>query len=210
MSDATFLFDFGSPNAYFAHRLVPGVETRTGRRIRYVPVLLGGLFKLTGNAAPMVAFRDIPAKLAYQRHEIARFVRRHELSNFRFNPHFPVNTLQIMRGAAGAELAGPDLLARYVEAMFRGMWEEERKLDDPAVIAATLADAGLPPALLEQAASSAAKDRLQANTEAAADRGAFGSPSFLIDDQLFFGKDSMPDLEWWLRRADNPPRSVAP
>lgn len=200
MSEAQFLFDFGSPNAYLAHKLLPGIEVRTGRRLRYVPVLLGGLFKLTGNTAPMVAFRDIPAKLAYQRHEIERFVRRHGLDAFRMNPHFPVNTLTLMRGAAAAELAGTDLLAAYVDAVFRGMWEEGRKLDDPTVIAALLAEAELPATLLDNAGQQPAKDRLQANTQAAADLGAFGSPSFVVGDELFFGKDSLPDVEWWLAR----------
>ena len=201
MSEARFLFDFGSPNAYLAHKLLPGIGARTGGRFRYVPVLLGGLFKLTGNSAPMVAFREIPAKLAYQRCEIGRFVRRHGLDAFRMNPHFPVNTLGLMRGAAAAELDGPALLADYVEAMFRFMWEEGRKLDDPAVIASSLADAGLPADLIDRASSPPAKERLQANTQAAAEAGAFGSPSFLIGAELFFGKDSLADVEWWLARG---------
>ena len=200
MSDPQFLFDFGSPNAYFAHKLLPDIEARTGRRFRYVPVLLGGLFKLTGNSAPMVAFRDIPAKLAYQRHEIDRFIRRHDLTAFRMNPHFPVNTLQLMRIAAAAE--GEGVLAPYVEAMFRFMWEEGRKMDDPAVIAASLAEAGLSAHLQELAGEPVAKDRLAANTQAAVDQGAFGIPSFVVGEELFFGKDILPEVEWWLARTE--------
>lgn len=150
VSEAAFLFDFGSPNAYLAHKLLPGIEQRTGRRFRYIPVLLGGLFIITGKSAPMVAFREVPAKLAYQRQEIDRFVRRHELTAFRMNPHFPVNTLTIMRGAAAAEVDGPAALAAYADAMFRFMWEEGRKMDDPAVIAASLVEGKLPSALLDR------------------------------------------------------------
>ena len=198
MSDPTsspvFWFDVASPNAWFAHRVLPGIEARTGRRFRYVPVLLGGLFKLTGNQAPMLAFRDIPAKLAYQRREIERFIARHELTGFRMNPHFPVNTLLAMRTAVAAQAEG--LLTVYAEAVFRLMWEEGRKLDDPAVLAASLADAGLPAErLLALAGEQAVKDRLAADTQAAADHGAFGIPSFLVGDELFFGKDSLDDVE---------------
>jgi 2-hydroxychromene-2-carboxylate isomerase len=196
--DVTFFFDFGSPNAWFAHRLIPGVEARTGARFAYVPVLLGGIFKATGNQAPMLAFAGIPAKTAYMSREMARFVRRHGLTQFRFNPHFPVNTLALMRTACAAEAQG--LLAPYAEAMFRYMWEEPRKLDDAAVLAETLAEAGLPAeALLAAAQTQAVKDRLAANTQAAVAAGVFGIPSFLAGDELYFGKDGLVELESDLR-----------
>ena len=99
-----FLFDFGSPNAYFAHRLIPGIEARTGVRFRYLPVLLGGLFKLGGNQAPMLAFANVPSKLAYEKRETERFIARHKLAGFKWNPNFPVNTLALMRGAVAAEV----------------------------------------------------------------------------------------------------------
>jgi 2-hydroxychromene-2-carboxylate isomerase len=194
VKEPIFYFDFGSPNAYLAHRVIPAIEARTGVRFRYVPVLLGGLFKLSGNQAPMLAFADVPAKLAYERREMERFIERHGLSQFRMNPHFPVNTLALMRGAVAAEAEG--IFAIYVEAMFRFMWEEPRKLDDPAVLAATLAEAGLPAGrLIERAGEQALKDRLAANTQAAFANGAFGIPSFLVGGELYFGKDKLRDVE---------------
>jgi 2-hydroxychromene-2-carboxylate isomerase len=193
-----FWFDFGSPNAWFSHHVLPGIEARTGAKFRYVPVLLGGIFKATGNQAPMLAFANIPAKLAYQNHEMQRFIRRHGLQQFRMNPHFPVNTLALMRGAAAAEMEG--LLAPYTDVMFRYMWEDPRKLDDPETLARTLADAGLPAErLLALAQEPAAKERLMANTQGAVEKGVFGIPSFQVGDQLFFGKDSLLDVEAELR-----------
>lgn len=193
-SDPIFYFDFGSPNAHLAHRVLPGIEQRTGVRFRYVPVLLGGLFKLTGNQAPMLAFAGIPHKLAYERLEMQRFIARHELTAFRMNPHFPVNTLQLMRLAVAA--VADDILPAYAEAMFHFMWEEPRKLDDPAVIAATLAEAGLPvDRLIARAQEPDIKAALLANTQAAYDHGAFGIPSFMVGDALYFGKDRLTDVE---------------
>lgn len=189
-----FWFDFGSPNAWFSHQILSRIEARTGAKFRYVPVLLGGIFKATGNQAPMMAFANIPAKLAYQGHEMQRFIRRHGLQQFRMNPHFPVNTLALMRGAAAAELEG--ILPAYANAMFRYMWEEPRKLDDADILPQTLADAGLPAGrLLALAQEAPAKERLMANTQAAIEKGVFGIPSFLVGDQLFFGKDSLADVE---------------
>jgi 2-hydroxychromene-2-carboxylate isomerase len=194
LSPPIFWFDFGSPNAYLAHRVLPGIEARTGARFRYVPVLLGGLFRLTGNQAPMTAFAGVPAKLAYERREMERFIARHGLGAFRMNPHFPVNTLTLMRGAVAAD--GEGLLAPYVEAMFHFMWEAPRKLDDPDVLAATLAEASLPAErLLGRAADQDVKDRLLANTQEAFAHGAFGIPSFLVAGELWFGKDRLRDVE---------------
>ncbi|WP_417489632.1 2-hydroxychromene-2-carboxylate isomerase [Maricaulis sp.] len=192
-SDAVFYFDFASPNAYFAHRILPGVEARTGLKFRYVPVLLGGIFKATGNQAPMIAFADVPAKLAYEYKEIERFIARHDLKAFNFNPHFPVNTLALMRGAVAAEAEG--VLAPYVEAMFHFMWEKPRKLDDGDVFHATLTEAGLPAErLLELVATPDIKAQLMANTQTAVDQGVFGIPSFVVDGELYFGKDRLESL----------------
>jgi 2-hydroxychromene-2-carboxylate isomerase len=192
--DPIFYFDFGSPNAYFAHRVIPGIEERTGARFRYVPVLLGGLFKLSGNQAPMLAFASIPNTLAYERREIERFIDRHGLAAFRMNPHFPVNTLGLMRGAVAADAEG--LLEPYVEAMFRFMWEEPRKLDDPAILAQSLGDAGLPAErLLARSQEPEVKYRLAASTRDAYERGAFGIPSFLVGDELYFGKNTLREIE---------------
>ncbi len=192
--DVEFLFDFGSPNAYLAHKVIPAIETRTGGRFVYTPVLLGGVFKATGNRSPMEAYAGIPAKLAYEGLETRRFVARHGLSRFRANPHFPVNTLGIMRGAEAArdlEVFGP-----YVEAVFAAMWEDGRKMDDPAVIAEVLTGANLPAErLMALTADQAVKDRLMANTTRAVERGVFGSPSFFVGDELYFGKDRLRDVE---------------
>lgn len=194
MTDPVFYFDFGSPNAYLAHRVIPQIEARSGARFRYVPVLLGGLFKLTGNQSPVMAFAHVPHKLAYENLEMRRFIARHGLTRFTMNPHFPVNTLMLMRGAVAAEAAG--VLADYVEAMFRFMWEEPRKLDEPGVLAATIAEAGLPAArLMELAQSAEIKERLMANTQEAYDHGAFGIPSFRVGEDLYFGKDRLRDVE---------------
>ena len=112
MPSVEFHFDFGSPNAYLAHCIIPAIEARTGARFRYVPVLLGGIFKATNNRSPAEAFASVKNKLAYEQREFKRFIRRHGISRFTWNPFFPVNTLQIMRGAAAAEIDG--VLPAYV------------------------------------------------------------------------------------------------
>jgi 2-hydroxychromene-2-carboxylate isomerase len=192
--DPIFYFDFGSPNAYLAHRVIPGIEQRTGKRFKYQPVLLGGLFKLTGNQAPSQAFANIPKKLDYERLEMMRFIRKHGLTRFQRNPHFPVNTLAMMRCAVAAEAEG--LLPAYVEGMFRYMWEEPRKLDDMSVLAQTITDAGLPSQhLMQQAQEQSIKDQLLHYTQLAFDQGAFGIPSFLVGTELFFGKERLGQVE---------------
>ena len=189
-----FLFDFGSPNAYLAHRVIPAIEARTGVRFTYEPVLLGGIFKATGNRSPMEAFGGVRNKLAYERLETRRFVDRHGLTKYAQNPHFPVNTLLIMRGAVAAQTVG--LFEAYVEAVFAAMWEQGLKMDDPAVAAATLAEAGLPAdELLALTQEPAVKERLAANTNAAVEAGAFGIPSFLVGPQMWFGKDRLREVE---------------
>ncbi len=189
-----FLFDFGSPNAYLAHKVIPAIEKRTGARFDYKPVLLGGVFKATGNRSPAEAYASIPAKLAYENLEMRRFIIRHDLVRFKFNPNFPVNTLGIMRGAVAAGRL--DLFAPYVEAVFAAMWEHGAKMDDPKVIAEHLEAAGLPAEkLMALTQDPTVKDELIANTNEAVAKGVFGSPSFLIGQELFFGKDRLPDVE---------------
>lgn len=189
-----FHFDFGSPNAYLAHCVIPGIEARTGVRFRYVPVLLGGVFKATGNRSPGEAFAGIRNKLAYERRETERFLARHGLTAFTRNPHFPVNTLALMRGAAAAAIDGG--LAEYVEAAFHHMWEEPKKMDDPAVMLAALAASGID---AERVAARIqdpdVKQRLIADTEASVARGCFGSPTFFLGDEMWFGKDRLRDVE---------------
>jgi len=194
MPKVEFHFDFGSPNAYFAHAIIPAIETRTGATFNYVPVLLGGVFKLTNNQAPMVQFKDIKNKLEYQRLETQRFIKKHGLNRFRMNPHFPVNTVQIMRGAVAAEMDGR--LAAYVDAVFRHMWEEGKKMDDPEIIRAALDASGLDGTrTLQRIQEPAVKDRLLKNTEGSVARGTFGSPTFFVGEEMFFGKDRLGDVE---------------
>jgi 2-hydroxychromene-2-carboxylate isomerase len=189
-----FLFDFGSPNAYFAHRAIPQIEARTGVKFRYVPMLLGGVFKATNNRSPVVQFAGIKNKLEYERLEIKRFIKKHGLTKFHWNNNFPVNTLTIMRGAVAADEMG--VAAPYIETMFRGMWEDSLKLDDPSIIAETLKDAGLDgAAILAKTQDQAVKDRLLANTENAVARGTFGAPTFFVGNEIYFGKDRLRDVE---------------
>ena len=194
MPKAVFYFDFASPNAYLSHRVIPGIEARTGVKFEYIPVLLGGLFKLTGNQAPMTAFAGIRNKLAYEARETERFVARHKLTAYRMNPHFPVNTLRLMRGAIAARQLG--VFEPYVETAFKAMWEDGQKMDDPAVMAEVLAKAGLDAqALMAKAEEPEVKQGLLNNTEAACDAGAFGIPTFAVDGEIWFGKDRLREVE---------------
>ena len=189
-----FIFDFGSPNAYLAHKVLPGVAARTGATVVLLPCLLGGIFKLTGNQAPTTAFGGIKGKLDYEMLETQRFIQAHGLSAFRFNPHFPVNTLLLMRGMVAAQGMGVD--EAYLDAMLRGMWEEGLKLDDPAVFVAAVDAAGLDgQALLAATADPEVKARLAANTDAAVARGVFGIPTLFVGDEMFFGKDRLGQVE---------------
>ena len=193
-----FHFDFGSPNAFLAHRVIPSIEQRTGATFRYVPVLLGGVFKATGNRSPAEAFAGIRNKPDYERLETERFLRRHGITSFVRNPFFPVNTLRIMRGAVAAELDGG--LARYVEAVFHHMWEAPKKMDEPEVIRAALDESGLDGAsMLARIEDAAVKARLIVNTEASVARGTFGSPAFFVGDEMWFGKDRLRDVEEAIR-----------
>lgn len=195
-----FIFDFGSPNAYLAHQVLPGIAQRTGATFRYVPCLLGGIFKATGNQPPMVAFGGIKGKMDYEMLETRRFIARHGIERFQFNPHFPVNTLLLMRGAVAAEMDGR--LAEYIDAGLVVMWEEGLKMDDPEVYVAAMSKAGLDgTALLERTQDAAVKARLVENTAAAVERGAFGIPTFYVGDEMFFGKDRLEQVEEEIRRA---------
>lgn len=194
MAKVEFHFDFGSPNAYLSHLLIPEIEQRTGATFEYVPVLLGGVFRLTNNRSPMETFQGVKNKLEYQRLEMQRFVRRHAIPRFAFNPFFPVNTLMIMRGAVAAQMEGG--FARYVDEMFRHMWAEPKKMDDPEVVRAALDESGLDGArLITRTQEPAVKDRLLQNTQASVERGTFGSPTFFVGDEIFFGKDRLRDVE---------------
>jgi 2-hydroxychromene-2-carboxylate isomerase len=189
-----FIFDFGSPNAYLANRVLPDIASRTGAEIIITPCLLGGLFKITGNQAPMTAFGDIQGKLAYEALETKRFIQKHGLSEYRFNPHFPINTLLIMRGLIAADRLG--VKDAYLKAVLSGMWERELKMDDPAIVAQVLTEAGLDAkAILEATQDAEVKAELLANTERAAARGAFGVPTFFVGEEIFFGKERLGQVE---------------
>lgn len=192
MTEIEFLFDFGSPNAFLVHRAIPAIEAQGAVRFSYVPVLLGGIFKATGNQSPMQTYGHIAPKRAYDRLEMERFCAAHDIADFTMNPHFPVNTLAIMRGAVAAQ--GLGVFEPYVEAIFAGMWARGLKLDDRAVIASTLGEAGLPTGdLLAEAQTDVVKQALATTTAHAVQRGVFGSPSFFVGDELYFGKDRLRD-----------------
>lgn len=194
MSKVEFHFDFGSPNAYLSHLVIPDIERRTGAKFEYVPVLLGGVFKLTANRSPAEAFAGIRNKLEYERLETKRFIERHGITRFQPNPFFPVNTLTVMRGAVAALRLG--LFDRYVDEMFRHMWSEKKKLDDPEVLrgafVASRIDAD---AILSLSQTREVKDELLANTQRSVERGTFGSPTFYVGSEIFFGKDKLADVE---------------
>ena len=195
-----FVFDFASPNAYFCHRVIPEIEKRTGATFNYVPCLLGGIFKITNNQAPMMAFNGITNKLEYQNIEIQRFIKKHNLADFTMNSFFPVMTLQLQRGAIAA--TSLNVFDEYLEAIFKGMWEKGLNLADQEVLinlltAETQIDISN---LVEKIQTQEIKDQLIQNTSNAVERGAFGIPTFFADDEIFFGKDSLGDLEEFITK----------
>jgi 2-hydroxychromene-2-carboxylate isomerase len=194
MKTVEFHFDVGSPNAYLSHLVIPEIAARTGARFEYVPILLGGVFKLTNNRSPMESFAGIKNKLEYQKLETERFVRRHRIARFAFNPFFPLNTLTLMRGAVAASKLG--VFDRYVACAFDGMWAEPKKMDEVDTIAAALIACGLDAKrILELTQDPGVKAELIANTERSVARGTFGSPTFFVGDEMFFGKDKLGEVE---------------
>ena len=193
-----FIFDFGSPNAYFAYKALLPILERTGATLNVIPCLLGGIFKATNNQPPFTAFGGVKGKLAYEQVEIQRFITKHGLTNFKFNPNFPINTIMLMRGALVAQRDG--YLESYVEAGLRAVWEDGLKMDDPAVYAEAMTAAGFDgPKLLEQMQDPDIKAKLFENTAAAVERGCFGVPTFYVGDEMFFGKDRLGQVEDELR-----------
>jgi len=194
MVTVEFHFDFGSPNAYLSHLVLPGIEKRTGVKFEYVPILLGGVFKLTNNRSPAESLVGIKNKPEYERLELTRFLRRHGITRFQRNPFFPVNTLTLMRGAIAAQSLG--VFERYVDEMYRHMWAEPKKMDDPQVLRAALAESGLESErFFELVQTPEVKDRLLENTRRSVERGTFGSPTFFVGGEIFFGKDRLRDVE---------------
>ncbi|MGC6498740.1 MAG: 2-hydroxychromene-2-carboxylate isomerase, partial [Henriciella sp.] len=188
-----------SPNAYYAYKALPPILERTGAELKLIPCLLGGIFKSTGNQAPMMAFGNVKGKLDYDRIEIQRFIAKHSLTDFRFNPNFPVNTLILMRAAIAAELDG--CLTEYVEAGLKHMWEDGLKMDDPEVFVKAMTESGFDgAALLERTQDPEVKAKLVENTAAAVDRGSFGIPTFYVGEEMFFGKERLGQIEEELSR----------
>jgi 2-hydroxychromene-2-carboxylate isomerase len=194
MAKVEFLFDFGSPNAYLSHLVIPGIEKRQGVKFDYLPVLLGGVFKLTNNRSPAESNAGIKNKPEYQQLETRRFIQQHAITRYKFNPFFPVNTLMIMRGAVAARKLG--VFERYVDEVYRHMWADPKKLDDPAVLRAALIESALPAdKLFELAQTAEVKEGLLTETQRAVERGTFGSPTFFVDEDIYFGKDRLRDVE---------------
>ena len=189
-----FLFDFGSPNAFLSHEAIPAIEKRTGVKFEYVPILLGGIFKATGNKSPAESLAGIKNKPEFQVLETARFVRRFGVKPYTMNPFFPVNTLNLMRAAVAAQFEG--VFEKYVDAAFHHMWIEPKKMDDPEVALKALAGSGLEAAkLFARAQEPEVKAKLIENTQSAVERGAFGSPTFFVGKEMFFGKEQLREVE---------------
>ena len=189
-----FLFDFGSPNAYLAELVLPEIERRTGVKFEYVPVLLGGIFKATGNMSPFDSLRGIKNKPEYQALETQRFIRRHNITKFRQNPFFPVNTLMLMRGAVAAQFEG--VFEPYFRAAYHHMWEEPKKMDDLETFRNAFISSGIDiDRLIARAQQDDVKKGLIDRTTDAVNRGAFGSPTFFVGKEMFFGKDQLRDVE---------------
>ena len=193
-----FIFDFGSPNAYLSYFTVKDVAKRTGATLQITPCLLGGIFKSTNNQPPMMNFAGVAGKNAMFMREMERYCDRHGFTKFTMNPHFPVNTLLLMR-ACVAYGRDNDVTA-YVEAGVKMMWENGLKMDDPEVFVKAFNDSGLDgQGLLEATQDPEVKAALVANTQGAVDRGVFGIPAFFVGDEQFFGKDHIEEMEWWIQ-----------
>jgi 2-hydroxychromene-2-carboxylate isomerase len=189
-----FQFDFGSPNAYLAEKVIPAIERRNGVKFDYVPVLLGGIYKATGNMSPFDSLRGIKNKPEYQALETERFIRRHNITTFRKNQFFPVNTLMLMRGAVAAKFE--DMFEPYFRAAYHHMWEEPKKMDDLEVFRSAFKSSGIDvDRLIARAQQDDVKKKLIENTSDAVERGAFGSPTFFVGKEMFFGKDQLRDVE---------------
>jgi 2-hydroxychromene-2-carboxylate isomerase len=189
-----FLFDFGSPNAFLSHEAIPAIEQRTGVKFEYIPVLLGGIFKATNNKSPAETLAGVKNKREFHAIETDRFVNRFHVKPYTWNPFFPINTLHLMRAAVAAQFEG--VFEKYVAAAFHHMWEEPKKMDDPEVAGKALTASGLDAAkLFARAGDADVKTRLIENTQSAVERGAFGSPTFFVGKEMFFGKEQLREVE---------------
>jgi 2-hydroxychromene-2-carboxylate isomerase len=195
MSTLEFWFDYGSPAAYLAYTQIPAIAQRTGATIAYRPFLLGGVFKATGNRSPI----EVPAKGSWIMVDFARHAKRYGVP-FGLPAQFPINSLNLMRGAVAADNMGR--LVPFSDAVYRAIFAEKRNMEDPVVIGAVLRDAGFDPGeLLAAIGTPEVKDRLRANTEEAVARGVFGAPTMFVGKELFFGQDRLGFVEEELRKA---------
>jgi 2-hydroxychromene-2-carboxylate isomerase len=189
-----FLFDVGSPNAFLSHEAIPAIEKRTGAKFEYVPILLGGIFKATNNKSPAETLAGIKNKREFHALETERFLKRYGVKPYTWNPFFPVNTLNLMRAAVAAQMEGA--FEKYVDAAFHHMWVEPKKMDDPDVAAKALSSSGIDAAkLFARAQDADVKAKLIENTQSAVERGAFGSPTFFVGKEMFFGKEQLREVE---------------
>ena len=196
MRQIEFMYDFGSPNAYLVHKCLPDIARRCDAEVVYRPILIGGVFKATNNQPPLMAFANIPGKVDYIRVEMARFLERHKVA-FKFNPHFPVNTLNVMRAAMFS--TGKNWEKKYIDAVFEAMWVDGKDMSNLEIIAEVLLGAGLPKDDIMNAMQDVdVKSSLADVTAAAVARKIYGSPTMFVGKEMFFGKDSLDDLEWRL------------
>tara|TARA_Y100000768_G_scaffold342822_1_gene288131 strand:+ start:2162 stop:2764 length:603 start_codon:yes stop_codon:yes gene_type:complete len=192
-----FIYDVATPNGYLAHKVVPWFEKRTGTKFNYIPCLAGGIFKLTNNTPPLIANADVKNKTDYFFLEINRFIKKHNLTKFKNNSFFPQNSLNIQRGAVAAKQLG--VLNEYVECTMKAMWEKDLNIQELEILKKALDDDGIDhETIMDMIQTKECKDKLIANTSWAVENGAFGIPTFLIDDQIFFGKDHLYQLEEYI------------
>ena len=190
-----FIFDFASPNAYLCHKAIQNLEKTHGIKFNYIPCLLGGIMKLSNNQPPMVTLADIPNKLKYEFDTaFNRFMKEHNITKFKMNEHFPVNTISLIRGAIVAQKN--DFFESYVEIVLSGLWEQSLKLDTPEALHELLNNNDCYPDLvIEGIAKDEIKAELIANTSEAVEKGAFGIPTFFVENEMFYGKDSLRELK---------------
>ena len=192
-----FVYDIASPNGYLCHKVIPNFEEKYSVKFDYLICLLGGIHKLSNNTSPMIAYAEIPNKNSYFSNEIQRFIKFHKIENFQMNPHFPINTLTIQRGALVAEEMG--ILMDYVDVMAKGMWEEKINLGDKDILIDYLNNNSLEGSdIIEQTSSDEIKQKLIKNTEEAVAMGAFGVPTFFIEKQMFWGKEALREMPDYL------------
>jgi 2-hydroxychromene-2-carboxylate isomerase len=180
-----FYFDVGSPTSYLAYTQLRKICDETGSTLSFRPMLLGGVFKATGNASP----NEVPAKASYSIIDLDRFAKRYDVPLV-FNPYFPINTLNLMRAIVAMQRLQPERFVEFLDLTFKAMWIDARNLNDPGVLGTTLKEGSFDPAqILGWISDPQVKETLKAETEAAVARGIFGAPSMFVGNALFFGQD---------------------